>query len=101
MKIEPKLRFMTISPSPILLKTKGFNKKLTDDYETNVYDHKKLKNSSNQLIPSIGANPDDGLKIGFVNTLNTILVLRRNPFSSQHTFSGGYYFATDGFELGL
>jgi hypothetical protein len=73
-------------------------KKLTDDYETNVYDYTKLKNSTNQLIPTIGSNPDDGFKFGFVNTL-TNYGFERNPFSSQHTFSGVYYFATEGYDL--
>ncbi|SDR86838.1 Calcineurin-like phosphoesterase [Formosa sp. Hel1_31_208] len=80
------------------LTTKG-HVKLTDDYETNVYDYKKLKNSSNQFIPTIGANPDDGLKIGFANTY-TNYGFERNPFTSQHTISGAYYFATQGFDLG-
>jgi hypothetical protein len=80
------------------LTNKG-SKKLTDDYETNVYNYKKLKNSSNQFVPTLGANPDDGFKIGFVNTL-TIYGFERNPFSSQHTFSAAYYFATNGFDLG-
>lgn len=74
------------------------SKRLTDDYETNVYDYKKLKNSSNQLIPSIGSNPDDGLKIGFVNTYTTY-GFERNPFTSQHSLSAAYYFATSGFDL--
>ncbi len=77
--------------------TKG-DIKLTDDYETNVYDYKKLKNSSNQLLPSIGANPDDGLKIGFLNTL-TSYGFERNPFTSQHSFGASYYFATQGYDL--
>ncbi|WP_248722082.1 metallophosphoesterase [Seonamhaeicola sp. ML3] len=100
-KIEnkAKLKIYDHKSKPNTFETKGVNKKLTDDYETNVYDHKKLKNSANQFIPSLGANPDDGLKIGFVNTL-TNYGFERNPFSSQHTFSGAYYFATDGFELG-
>ena len=80
------------------LTNKG-SKKLTDDYETNVYDYKKLKNSSNQFIPAIGANPDDGFKIGFVNTI-TNYGFERNPFSAQHTVSAAYYFATNGFEAG-
>lgn len=80
------------------LTNKG-SKKLTDDYETNVYDYKKLKNSSNQFVPSIGANPDDGFKIGFVNTI-TNYSFERNPFSSQHIISASYYFATSGFDLG-
>ncbi|WP_370477618.1 metallophosphoesterase [Tamlana flava] len=73
--------------------------KLTDDYETNVYDYKKLKNSSNQFIPSFGANPDDGFKAGFTNTF-TNYSFERNPFSAQHTLSASYYFATNGFDLG-
>ncbi|WP_299273163.1 metallophosphoesterase [uncultured Psychroserpens sp.] len=79
--------------------TKNGRIKLTDDYETNVYDYKKLKNSSNQFIPTLGANPDDGFKIGFSNTL-TNYGFERNPFTSQHTFSAAYYFATEGFDLG-
>lgn len=43
-------------------------KKLTDDYEVNTYDYTKFKNNSNQFIPTIGANPDDGFRVGFVNT---------------------------------
>ena len=72
--------------------------KLIDDYKTNVYDHSKPKNSTNQFMPLLGANPDDGLKIGFVNTL-TNYGFERNPFSSQHTISGAFYFATSGFDF--
>ena len=72
--------------------------KLTDDYETNVYDYKKLKHNANQLIPTIGANPDDGFKIGIVNTFTTY-GFERNPFTTQHVFSGSYYFATNGFDF--
>ena len=58
-------------------------KNLTDDYETNVYDYKKLKNSQNIITPTIGFNPDDGIKIGFSNTY-TAYGFERNPFTSQH-----------------
>jgi len=75
------------------------SKKLTDDYITNVYDYKKLKNNSNQLIPTIGANPDDGFKIGATNTY-TNYGFKRNPFTSQHILKASHYFATNGFELG-
>ncbi|NRD21786.1 metallophosphoesterase [Winogradskyella litoriviva] len=74
------------------------NKKFSDDYKTNVYDYKKLKNSTNQIIPSIGANPDDGFKFGFVDVYTTY-GFERNPFTTQHQFSASYYFATEGFEL--
>tara|TARA_B110000238_G_scaffold195895_1_gene235785 strand:+ start:4396 stop:8088 length:3693 start_codon:yes stop_codon:yes gene_type:complete len=79
-------------------KTKKGRKKLTDDYETNVYDYKKLKNSKNVIIPAIGFNPDDGVKAGFSN-IYTAYGFERNPFTSQHSLSGAYYFATNGFEL--
>jgi len=73
-------------------------KHLTDDYKTNIYDYQKIKNRTNQLLPLIGANPDDGLKIGFLNTL-TNYGFNRSPFSSQHIISGAYYFATSGFDF--
>ena len=71
--------------------------KRTDDYETNVYDYRKLKNNLNQIIPTIGSNPDDGLKIGVSNTYTTY-GFERNPFTSQHTIAAAYFFATSGFE---
>ncbi|MBJ2174768.1 metallophosphoesterase [Aureibaculum sp. A20] len=73
--------------------------KLTDDYETNVYDYTKLKNNINQFIPTVGFNPDDGVKIGASNTYTTY-GFERNPFTSQHILSGSYFFATNGFEIG-
>ena len=73
-------------------------KKLTDDYEINVYDYKKLKNSNNVIMPTIGFNPDDGVKVGFSN-IYTAYGFERNPFTSQHSLSGAYYFATNGIEL--
>jgi len=78
--------------------TSKVSKKLTDDYETNVYDYTKLKSNINQLTPSIGSNPDDGFKIGVVNTFTTY-GFERNPFTAQHVFSGAYFFATNGYEL--
>lgn len=72
--------------------------KLTDDYKTNVFDYKKLKNNTNQILPTIGANPDDGLKLGLSNTYTTY-GFERNPFTSQHKLLGAYYFETNGYEL--
>jgi hypothetical protein len=79
-------------------KTKKGSLKLIDDYETNVYDYKKLKNNANQFLPIIGFNPDDGVKLGFSNTY-TAYGFERNPFSSQHNVSTSYYFSTNGFDL--
>ena len=79
-------------------KAKKARIRIRDDYESNVYDFKKLKNNINQLIPSIGSNPDDGFKIGFTNTY-TAYGFERNPFTVQHTFSAMYYFATSGYDI--
>ena len=70
----------------------------TDEYAINTYDYKKHKYNTNQSIPTIGANPDDGLRIGFINvfTKNGFV---RNPFTSQHKLIGNYYFSTSGFNL--
>ena len=74
------------------------DKKLTDNYETNVYDYKKLKNNQFLITPILGANPDDGFKIG-VSNVYTAYGFERNPFTSQHTLNAAYYFSTSGFEL--
>jgi len=71
--------------------------KRTDSYDLNTYDYKKLKVNTQQIIPLIGANPDDGLKIG-MNAIYTRYGFERNPFTSRHQFKGAYYFATKGFE---
>ena len=85
------------SKSNTVVTNKG-NRKFTDNYETNVYNYKKLKNNVAQLVPAIGSNPDDGFKIGFSSTF-TNYAFERNPFSSQHTISAGYFFATSGFDI--
>ena len=78
---------------------KSAKMRLTNDYETNTYQPIKLKSSSNQMIPSIGSNPDDGFKIGFAN-IYTFNGFRQNPFTSQHTVNTAFYFATNGFDVG-
>ena len=78
--------------------TGGAKVKLSDDYELNTYQPLKLRNSYNQIIPTIGFNPDDGVRIGFMNTY-TYNGFRQNPFTQQHTFAASYYFATSGFDF--
>lgn len=85
------------SKESVFKTTKG-KKHLSDDYQTHVYNHKKLKYNSNQLLPAIGANPDDGLKLGFVNTY-LVNGFHQNPFTAKHTIAANYYLATQGFEL--
>ncbi|WP_339650837.1 metallophosphoesterase [uncultured Maribacter sp.] len=76
----------------------GAKVKLSDDYELNTYQPLKLRNSFNQIIPTVGFNPDDGIRIGFMNTY-TYNGFRQNPFTQQHTIGASYYFATSGFDF--
>ena len=71
----------------------------TDDYTTNTYDFSIIKSSTNQIIPTIGGNPDDGLRIG-VTDMYTYNAFKQNPFTQQHAFNASFYFATSGFDLG-
>lgn len=73
--------------------------KLVNDYDTNTYDFLNIKGNNNQVLPMIGFNPDDGVKIGLTNTY-TFNGFRKNPFTQQHTFNASYFFATNGFDLG-
>lgn len=79
-------------------KTPNVSKKLTDDYDTNTFEYKKLKSSSNTISPAIGFNPDDGIKVGLKNII-LVNGFDRNPFTSKHEISGFYFFATQGYEL--
>ncbi|MBO6827938.1 metallophosphoesterase [Allomuricauda sp.] len=73
--------------------------RLVRDYDTNTYEFLNIKGSNNQILPTIGFNPDDGVRIGLTDTY-TFNGFRKNPFTQQHTFNAAYYFATDGFDLG-
>jgi len=73
--------------------------RLLDDYEVNTYQPMKFRSSSNMIIPTIGFNPDDGIKIGVSDTY-TYNGFRQNPFTQQHKVDAAFYFATSGIELG-
>lgn len=72
--------------------------RLTDDYETNMYNYKKPDYNIWAGYPMAGFNPDDGVKLGAVASY-TVNNFNRRPFSRKHTFGANYFFATQGFEL--
>ncbi|QCW98631.1 phosphoesterase [Aggregatimonas sangjinii] len=72
--------------------------RLTDNYEVNTYRPLKFRSSTNQFIPTIGFNPDDGIKVGISN-MYTFNGFRQNPFTQQHRTALSYYFATSGIEF--
>ncbi|WP_228850438.1 metallophosphoesterase [Aegicerativicinus sediminis] len=76
----------------------GAQIKTTDVYNLNLFDFQKYISKNSVMTPSIGYNPDDGVKVGF-QTTKVINGFQRNPFSHQHKLKGGYFFATKGFAL--
>jgi len=94
-----KLKYYDYKSKPNTVKNNKGNRRFTDNYYTNVYNYKKLKTSVTQIVPSLGANPDDGFRIGAAFT-QTNFNFERNPFSSRHSVKAEYYFATSGFDLG-
>lgn len=71
---------------------------LVDDYEINDFDYTKMKHSTNQILPIIAYNPDDGVRLGVLDNY-TFNGIQGNPFTQKHTFSTSYYTATSGYDL--
>lgn len=72
--------------------------KMSDDYETSLYDYEKPKYNVFSGLPNMGFNPDDGVKLGFI-TNYTVNNFNQNPYTQKHTFKANYFFATKGYEL--
>ena len=72
---------------------------LNDDYELNEYHYKKPKYNHTFLLPMLGFNPDDGVKLGGTYSFVKQGFIN-NPYTAKHSYSANYYFATQGFELG-
>ena len=77
---------------------KKAKKWLVDDYELNNYDHKKIKHDFIQMLPLLGFNVDDGVKLGVLNNY-TFYGLQRNPFTYRHSISAAYYTGNSGYDL--
>ncbi|MBR9756768.1 MAG: phosphoesterase [Algicola sp.] len=72
--------------------------KQTDAYDINVYNYRKLRNNENLLLPKLGYNPDDGVRLGMSSTYKTY-GFEQNPFTGKHQFQADYFFATRGYDL--
>ncbi|MEM6516903.1 MAG: metallophosphoesterase [Bacteroidota bacterium] len=77
---------------------KGAAERFTDIYQLNLFDYKKNITRTGVITPAIGFNGDDGISLG-LSYVSTTKGFQRNPFSQQHRFKGGYFFATSGFAL--
>lgn len=71
---------------------------LTDDYEPNLYNYKKVKYSDLSTIPFGGYNPDDGVKLGFISNYVSNK-FHQYPYTQKHVLEAYYLFATSGYEF--
>src|SRR5690606_2747961 len=86
------------SKNNTIKKNNGAKINFTDVYSLNLFDFQKNIIRTGTVTPSFGFNPDDGFKLGASYTY-TVKGFQRHPFSQQHHFKGGYFFATNGFEF--
>ena len=77
---------------------KGAKVRFTDVYNLNLFDFSKNITHNKVITPAIAFNPDDGISVG-VSLMASKNGFQRNPFSNQHRFKAGYFFATHGFSL--
>ncbi|HFA50690.1 MAG TPA: metallophosphoesterase [Bacteroidetes bacterium] len=68
--------------------------------EHNLYDRRSLDHNYSFLVPLpvIGANPDDGILLGFAGALTTYK-FRKIPYSTFHAFYSSLAFETNGINL--
>ena len=58
----------------------------------------KPRSSLEIILPVLGLNPDDGVRIGFVENFTTY-GLQRNPFTAKHSLSASYYTGNSGYDI--
>lgn len=93
-----KIKLYDYATKPNTIVNKKSKKWLVDDYDINSYDHKKVKHNTNQILPILGFNPDDGLRIGAIDHY-TYYGIQSNPFTQKHSFSASYYTSTSGYDF--
>ena len=76
----------------------SFRKVISNRYDLNNYDYRRLPLNVTMLLPNLGYNPDDGMKIGLnFSTVKSKFV--QDPFTAKHVLKGNYSFATQGLDF--
>ncbi len=97
-KNPKKVKFYDHKTKKNTIASRRAKKWMVDDYGINNYDQRKVRYHANQIIPIIGFNPDDGLRLGLHHT-HTFNGLQRNPFTRKHVTSASYYTGSQGFDV--
>ncbi|MGX9986986.1 metallophosphoesterase [Soonwooa purpurea] len=72
--------------------------KLTDDYELNEYNYRRLKYSFWSGMPNLDYNPDDEIVLGMTTTF-TKKRFKNNPFAAKHSLKTNYFTGSKGYEI--
>lgn len=73
-------------------------KHLSDKYNNNTYEYRKIKDYTQTFIPLVTYNPDDGFAVG-LGLNKTYYGFNRQPFTNKHVLNAKYYTATKGFDF--
>lgn len=74
------------------------SKIISNRYDLNNYDYRNLPITVATLLPNVGYNPEDGVKLGFNYSITRSKFIQ-DPFSSKHTIKGNYSFETKGLDI--
>ncbi|WP_413513398.1 metallophosphoesterase [Myroides odoratus] len=66
-------------------------------YDLNNFNYEKLPLTVNMLLPNVGYNPEDGVKVGFLYSSKRLKFVQ-DPYAAKHTLKGFYSFNTQGVE---
>ena len=69
----------------------------TNRYDLNNFNYEKLPLTVNMLLPNVGYNPEDGVKIGFLYSSKRMKFIQ-DPYTAKHSIKGFYSFNTKGVE---
>jgi len=72
---------------------------LSEENYVTQYNSEKYKHTVNKVQPKFGANPDDGLFIGVVDSYK-VMDFDQNPYTKLHQVSANLYLGTLGFKIG-
>lgn len=67
--------------------------RISNDYNTNIFDYRKPQYNRMQILPNGSYNPDDGLALG-INYTYVVNNFIRNPFTQKHQVLANLFFLT-------
>lgn len=73
-------------------------RRLTDDYQKNVYNYRNATYNMNQILPMFGFNKDDGFKIGLTDIF-TDKSFNKSHFIEKQKLTTNFFTDTNGFEF--